>query len=129
MQPTNHLDITAKEVLEEALLSYGGAVLIVSHDRYFMSQVVNTIFEFKNKAVTKFDCDFHDYTYGISENSAMRDKIEARYVSGDKYKLTNAKEVVVVEEKQAKSRNFGGSGVTSGNLNKGIKNAKRFSNK
>jgi len=37
--------------------------------------------------------------------------------------------VVVVEEKQGKSRNFGGSGVTSGNLNKGIKNAKRFLNK
>lgn len=38
-EPTNHLDIPAKEMLEEALQHYEGAVLLVSHDRYFVSQV------------------------------------------------------------------------------------------
>lgn len=41
-EPTNHLDIPAKEMLEEALQHYEGAVLLVSHDRYFVSQVRNT---------------------------------------------------------------------------------------
>lgn len=39
-EPTNHLDIPAKEMLEEALQHYEGAVLVVSHDRYFVSQVI-----------------------------------------------------------------------------------------
>jgi len=38
-EPTNHLDIPAKEMLEEALQHYDGALLLVSHDRYFVSQV------------------------------------------------------------------------------------------
>lgn len=43
-EPTNHLDIPAKEMLEEALQHYEGSVLLVSHDRYFVSQV-SRIFE------------------------------------------------------------------------------------
>ncbi len=38
-EPTNHLDIPAKEILEEACRNYEGAILLVSHDRYFVSQV------------------------------------------------------------------------------------------
>jgi hypothetical protein len=56
----------------------------------------------------------------------LRQQVVARYVEGDSYRITNAKEVLNVEEKSTKSKNFGGSGVTSGNLHKGIKNAKRY---
>ena len=42
-EPTNHLDIAAKEVLEDALRHYEGTVVMVSHDRYFVSQTANTI--------------------------------------------------------------------------------------
>jgi len=44
-EPTNHLDIQAMEWLEDFLRKYSGAVLIVSHDRYFLDQTVNTIWE------------------------------------------------------------------------------------
>ena len=44
-EPTNHLDIAAIEWLEDYLRDWGGAVLIVSHDRYFLDQVVNSIWE------------------------------------------------------------------------------------
>lgn len=121
-EPTNHLDITSKEVLEEALQHFDGSVVVISHDRYFMSQVANTIFSFENKNVLEHNCDYHDYMSG-KEN--LKEKVEARYVSGDKYRITNAKEVVIeVKEK----KNFGGSGVSGGRLNKGIKNAKRYQN-
>ena len=42
-EPTNHLDIPAKEALEEALIAYQGAILLVSHDRYFLDRVVNRL--------------------------------------------------------------------------------------
>ncbi len=42
-EPTNHLDIPGKEVLEEALINYEGAILLVSHDRYFLDRVINEL--------------------------------------------------------------------------------------
>jgi ATP-binding cassette subfamily F protein 3 len=42
-EPTNHLDIPAKEALEDALIAYEGAILLVSHDRYFLDRVVNRL--------------------------------------------------------------------------------------
>lgn len=47
-EPTNHLDITAVEWLEDFLRSYKGAVLVISHDRYFLDRVTNKTFEIEN---------------------------------------------------------------------------------
>lgn len=118
------MDITSKEVLEDALLHFEGSVMFISHDRYFMSQIANTIFCFENKGVRRYDSDYHDYMNG--KDDGLKEKVTARYVEGDRFKITPAKEVIFEETKSKK--NFGGSGVTSGNLFKGIKNAKRFSN-
>lgn len=122
-EPTNHLDIVSKEVLEEALQYFEGSLLVISHDRYFMSQVAKQIFSFENKTVIRHDCDYHDFL--TKDGDDLKQKIESRYVEGDSYRITNAKEVFVPQEVKVK-KNFGGSGVTSGNLNKGIKNAKRY---
>lgn len=68
-------------------------------------------------------------THKNKNTLTLKEKISARYVSGDKYKITHAKEVLVSFNDDAlkqKKKNFGGSGVTCGNLYKGIKNAKRF---
>lgn len=122
-EPTNHLDITSKEVLEEAIQHYEGAVVVISHDRYFMSQIVNKLYVFQKKTLIRYDTDYHDYME--MQGESFKEKVTKRYVDGDSYKITNAKPVVVEQQKSTK-KNFGGSGVTSGNLNKGIKNAKRF---
>src|SRR6185369_8400992 len=42
-EPTNHLDIPGREVLEEALADYAGTILVVSHDRFFLDQIVTKI--------------------------------------------------------------------------------------
>ena len=47
-EPTNHLDIPAKEMIETALREFDGSVLVVSHDRYFISQVANTVCAFED---------------------------------------------------------------------------------
>jgi hypothetical protein len=234
----------AREVLEEALVNFPGAVVMVSHDRYFMSQVVNMILEFRpDRTITQYDCDYHDYLdylakeeqgllssssdeeeeaseaetseeedsdveietlfdlndhpqsgrrslgitgkdkkkiefssttssleieiggslpLGLSIKSnnkqpiqafqessfssttsstlfedgsgqrqkTLKEKIESRYIQGDlKCRITKAKQVAFLEETNKgsqRSKNFGGSGVTSGKIFKGVKNAKRF---
>jgi ATP-binding cassette, subfamily F, member 3 len=60
-EPTNHLDIPAKEMLEDALKEYDGTVLIVSHDRYFISQVANKIVELREGELHLFRGDYHYY--------------------------------------------------------------------
>ena len=65
-EPTNHLDIASKEILEEALVSYTGTVLYVSHDRYFINQTATRIMELTNQAVVNYIGDY-DYYLGKKE--------------------------------------------------------------
>ncbi len=50
-EPTNHLDLRSKDVLKEALLAYDGTLILVSHDRDFLTGLAEKVFEFKNKRV------------------------------------------------------------------------------
>ena len=60
-EPTNHLDIPAKEMLEEALQHYDGTVLLVSHDRYFISRVATKIVEIHEGELRLYRGDYHYY--------------------------------------------------------------------
>ena len=61
-EPTNHLDIASKEILEEALNSYTGTVLYVSHDRYFLDNVVNRIMAFEGDGqLVQYEGGYTDY--------------------------------------------------------------------
>ncbi|OWY67982.1 lysophospholipase [cyanobacterium TDX16] len=66
-EPTNHLDIPAKEMLEEAIQNYDGTVLIVSHDRYFISQVANKIIEIRDGEFRVYLGDYHYYQNKLAE--------------------------------------------------------------
>jgi ATP-binding cassette, subfamily F, member 3 len=63
-EPTNHLDIYAAEVLEDALVDFEGAVLVISHDRYFLDRVVNRIVELDNGQLTNYTGGYSDYQHG-----------------------------------------------------------------
>lgn len=60
-EPTNHLDIGMIEWLEGFLQSYGGGVLIISHDRFFLDRVANRIFEIENKTLTAYEGNYSYY--------------------------------------------------------------------
>ncbi len=60
-EPTNHLDIEAVEWLERALREWSGAVLIVSHDRYFLDNVVNTIWEMSPGGIETYTGNYSAY--------------------------------------------------------------------
>ncbi|MBW4650840.1 MAG: ATP-binding cassette domain-containing protein [Kastovskya adunca ATA6-11-RM4] len=66
-EPTNHLDIPAKEMLEEAIQNYDGTVIIVSHDRYFISQVANKIVEIREGEFRVYLGDYQYYLEKIAE--------------------------------------------------------------
>jgi ATP-binding cassette subfamily F protein 3 len=57
-EPTNHLDIEATEWLEGFLRDFGGAIVLVSHDRYFLDRVVTTIAEIDNQRLTLYNGNF-----------------------------------------------------------------------
>jgi ATP-binding cassette subfamily F protein 3 len=78
-EPTNHLDIPAKEMMEEAIKNYDGTVIIVSHDRYFISQVANKIVEVRDGEFRTYLGDYHYYLDKIAEEKelAKLEKIEA----------------------------------------------------
>jgi ATP-binding cassette, subfamily F, member 3 len=66
-EPTNHLDIPAKEMMEEALQNYDGTAIVVSHDRYFISQVANKIVEIRDGEFRVYLGDYHYYLNKIAE--------------------------------------------------------------
>lgn len=66
-EPTNHLDVSAIEWLESALIRYPGAVLIVSHDRYFLDRVVNTVWELGRDGVETYRGNYSAYLHQREE--------------------------------------------------------------
>ncbi len=77
-EPTNHLDIVSKEILEEAVSGYGGTVIFVSHDRYFINKTATRIMEITSDGVTSFD---GSYGYYIEK----RDEVIAAMGAGNAY--------------------------------------------
>ena len=65
-EPTNHLDINSREKLEEALLSFNGVLLIVSHDRYLIRKLANRIFYFEDGRIIDFAGGYDDLLRYIS---------------------------------------------------------------
>jgi ATP-binding cassette subfamily F protein 3 len=87
-EPTNHLDIPAKEMLESALKVYEGTVLIVSHDRYFISQVANKIVEIRDGELIVYAGDYHYYLEKLDEE---KQKAEQKRIEAEKAAKAAAK--------------------------------------
>jgi len=60
-EPTNHIDINTKEILEEALKEYKGTVIMVSHDRYFINKVATRIIMIEDKKLVSYIGNYEDY--------------------------------------------------------------------
>jgi len=73
-EPTNHLDSEAIEWLEIFLKQYKGTVILISHDRYFLDQVVNRVFEIHNKRLKSYNGNYSDFI----ELSAIEKELEQK---------------------------------------------------
>jgi ATP-binding cassette, subfamily F, member 3 len=92
-EPTNHLDIPAKEMMEEAIKNYDGTVIIVSHDRYFISQVANKIVEVRDGEFRTYLGDYHYYLDKIAEEKELA-----------KFAKLEAEKAAKKSEKEAKKK-------------------------
>jgi ATP-binding cassette subfamily F protein 3 len=98
-EPTNHLDIPAKEMLEEAIQNYEGTVVIVSHDRYFISQVANKIVELRDGELRLYRGDYHYYLDKVYEE---KEKIKLAQVEAEKAAKAEAKRQKQKEKEKQK---------------------------
>jgi ATP-binding cassette subfamily F protein 3 len=64
-EPTNHLDLPTREALEEALHGYGGTLLFVSHDRYFINRVATRVAAFTDGRLALYDGGYDDYLVAL----------------------------------------------------------------
>ncbi|MEW5857177.1 MAG: ABC-F family ATP-binding cassette domain-containing protein [Cyanobacteriota bacterium] len=87
-EPTNHLDIPAKEMLEEAIQNYEGTVILVSHDRYFISKVANKIVEIRDGEFRLYRGDYHYYLDKIAEE---KEQARLAAIAADKAAKKSAK--------------------------------------
>ncbi len=70
-EPTNHLDIMSREWIEEAVESYGEALLFVSHDRYFIERFATRIWVLENGTITDFRGGFNEYRDYLKRQSEL----------------------------------------------------------
>jgi ATP-binding cassette subfamily F protein 3 len=122
-EPTNHLDIISKNVLKEALRSFEGTLVLVSHDREFLQGLTNVVYEFKDQQIKEYlgDIDFyleqrrinnlreaekkseHSKKAGPQTSSGQLDYEEQKRLKGLKNKLSKVEQQIATLEKDIKN--------------------------
>lgn len=97
-EPTNHLDIDSKEMLEQALQNYEGTLLFVTHDRYFINELANKIFNITADGNELFQGDYQYYL----EKLEQREAIENYEQSNKKQTASTNDDDFYINQKQQK---------------------------
>jgi ATP-binding cassette subfamily F protein 3 len=105
-EPTNHLDINAREALETVLNEYNGSILFVSHDRYFIDAVADTIWTVKDGSIEKFDGNYSEYA-AFTENRESRAESQREPATDSKEQRTKNK------EQSSNGHKYGGPSVAA----------------
>ncbi len=105
-EPTNHLDMQSVKILIKVLQDYEGSIIIVSHDRYFLSQLANKIWWIENHEVKEYPGTYEEYEYSrqqivLSEKQAvLKQKTEKKPKADEKREKNNENE----EQKKLKRK-------------------------
>ena len=94
-EPTNHLDIMARETVEAALTAFDGTVLVVSHDRYFVNEVANRIWEIEDCQVKDYKGNYEFYQEERGKQATLLAEREAELEKQKAYAEQQAKKNAV----------------------------------
>lgn len=99
-EPTNHLDIHSVDLLVQSLIKYEGSIVLVSHDRYFISRVANKIWEIEDHKIREFKG-----TYAEWEDWKERREAEERKVKSEKLEVKTEVRIKIEKKQEAKPEN------------------------
>ncbi len=102
-EPTNHMDIIGKETLEEMLSNYAGTLLFVSHDRYFIKKIANSLLSFEQDGVEFYQFGYEQYLTKKNTPAPQPVKQEEKHVKIKKEYSTPLKEKSRIERAIAKA--------------------------
>jgi len=101
-EPTNHLDIAATEWLEEFLLSYSGAYIVISHDRYFLDRVTTTTMELENHHLTVFNSNYSRFM----ELKNERRELDIRHNENTLREMKRIQGIIEQQKRWNQARNY-----------------------
>lgn len=103
-EPTNHIDLSTKEVLEDALAEFGGTIILVSHDRYLLNKVASRIIEIKHDEVNSYEGNFDAYSEAVNAARQLKMQSEAEIKRAEEekaYKENKARQYRSKEQRAA----------------------------
>lgn len=74
-EPTNHLDLDTREALEEGLKDFGGTMIFVSHDLYFLNRLATRVLEIDNGKAELYECGFEEYWESKSAKESVKEQL------------------------------------------------------
>lgn len=99
-EPTNHLDIQSVNILIQALQQYQGSFILVSHDRYFVTQVANKIWWIEDQEIKEYPGTYEEYLWWCEKNNKPKDTFKPAVVKEDKPKKEKKQKEIDVDQKE-----------------------------
>ena len=126
-EPTNHLDMSSKDILKQALANYDGTLIIVSHDRDFLQDLTNKVYEFKNQTIKEHIGDVTAFLKARNVEDLKQLEMKLVATGNGKAKAENSSDNKnIYKEKKQLQRDFRKASNRSGKLEREIEELEKY---